>query len=76
MKIERDTDGWLMKPDGMQARFVPIEIVHALVRLGMEAQRERDAKLADKYGRQATADLLRRTLVTATDIEAAIGEGE
>lgn len=66
MKIERDGDDYLVSSDGnpILCRIRAAD-AHALVRLGMEAQRERDAKFMEGYDNPVTRRMSPEAAVNA-----------
>jgi hypothetical protein len=55
--------------------WLPEPIVHALIRLGMEAQRERSAKTAADHILHALAKFIRAQPIDTADILAALEKG-
>ena len=86
MRIERLSDGSLqLYLDNGHAPIVAGDAAHALVRLGMEAQQKRDAKIADDLSRKVdfgfaaygnVRDDIRAHSISDADITAALEKAD
>ena len=80
MKIERNditgTGGYFIEVAGIK-KLIAADIVHAVIRHGMQAQRERDAEIMASYAGRNHMDRnrarrLRETAITPADVQAAL----
>ena len=74
MRIERTNPigGYVIYPDGRESVYLNDDIVHALIRLGMEAQQRRDARHIEIVSSMTLADSIRAQPIRDEDIAAAL----